>query len=400
MPLIPTAGARPFLLLACLYAPVGVIAPKALAPLLFVAALWLLFRRARLGQLRRPFQGRTAVLAGAIALWSLLSVLWALDPSAGLMTFAKLAGVLLSALILLDGLQDVAADDHAPLGNALLLTFGLSAVLLALESLSGAAAHQWFYDLQGRRKEFDETVLNRAEALLLLAVWPTALALWRRGRPLWSFFAVLVAGAIVVIGVSNSNHIATVAALAVAVIALCLGPWLQRLLALLIVAGVLAAPLLPSTLLAPDKWAGYIGEGHYSALHRLHIWQFAAQEIGQAPVLGWGMDAARRIPGGDTKLPGGGNVMSVHPHNASLQIWLELGAVGAILTAAFLALLWYQCGKLATNHDRAAATGLLLVGLVVAHLSFGVWQTWWMAALALSGTIFVLVQRQMPQNEK
>ena len=395
-----SSDARPFFLLACLYAPVGVIAPKALAPLLFVLGIWLLLRRVRLGQIRRPFQGRMAMLAGAIAVWSLLSVLWALDTPAALMTFAKLVGVLLSALLLLDGLRDLSLDDHAPLRKALLLSFGLSAVLLGLESLSGAAAHQWFYDLQDRRNEFDETILNRAEALLLLAVWPAALTLWWSGRRVWPLIAILAAGAIVVTGVSNSNHAAMAVAFIIVPIAWYLGPWLQRILAVLIVAGVLAAPLLPATLLAPEKWADHIGESYYSALHRLHIWEFAAGKIGQAPLLGWGMDAARRIPGGDTKLPGGGNVMGVHPHNASLQIWLELGGVGAVLAAAFLALLWCRAGKLATNHERAAATGLLLAGFVVAHLSFGIWQTWWMAALALSGTVFALAQRQTPKNEK
>jgi len=75
-----------------------------------------------------------------------------------------------------------------------------------------------------------------------------------------------------------------------------------------------------------------------------------------------------------------------------LQIWLELGGIGAVLWAALLASLWLRVGGLPQPSARAAATGLLLNGLVVANLSFGVWQTWWMAALALSGIIFVLAQ--------
>ncbi|MEO2037667.1 MAG: hypothetical protein ABGW90_03050 [Martelella sp.] len=43
--------------------------------------------------------------------------------------------------------------------------------------------------------------------------------------------------------------------------------------------------------------------------------------------------------------------------------------------------------------DRAAATGLLLSALTVANLSFGIWQTWWLAALGLGGIVFALAAR-------
>jgi O-antigen ligase len=195
------------------------------------------------------------------------------------------------------------------------------------------------------------------------------------------------------IGVSNSNQLAALVALVGAVFAAFTGKWLQKLLAGLVVIGFLAAPLLPTTVLAPERWAASFDEKHYSALHRLHIWNFAAQRITDAPVIGWGLDAARRIPGGDTKLAGGGNVMSVHTHNGSLQIWLELGAVGALIFAGLLAALWLRIAILEERSLRAGGTGLLLSALMVANLSFGIWQTWWMASLALSGLLFMIAQK-------
>ncbi|MBC8241090.1 MAG: O-antigen ligase family protein [Alphaproteobacteria bacterium] len=201
------------------------------------------------------------------------------------------------------------------------------------------------------------------------------------------------------LGVSNSNQIAAALGLVGAILAWRTGPWLQRLLAAIFVVGVLGAPLLPTTLLAPERLAGYFDSSHYSGLHRLHIWHFTAQRIVEAPVLGWGMDASRRIPGGDTGLPGGGNAMGLHPHNASLQIWLELGATGAILWAVLLAGLWFRAGALGRRSQRAVATGLLLAGLTVANLSFGIWQTWWLVALSLGGIMFALAVRLRPDQE-
>ena len=396
---MPSARARPFLLLSLFFAPLGVIAPKGLVPLLFVVALWLLLRRLRLGQGWRPFTDVTAIAAAVLAAWALVSALWALDGTAALSTFAKLAGVSLSVLILLDGLKDLGDGDGRALGWALVGAFAFAVLLLGGESLSGLAGHKWLV-WQGRRDEFDLTGLNRAEALLLLSAWPTALILWRRGRRVVALAAVALAAAVILHGVSNSNQAALLLALPIAALACWAGPWLQRLLAVLVVIGMLAAPLLPATLLAPERLAGYFDETHYSGLHRLHIWHFASQRIAEAPVLGWGMDAARRIPGGGRKLAGGGNVMSVHPHNAGLQIWLELGGIGAVLWAALLAGLWLRVASLPEPSTRAAATGLLLSGLVVANLSFGIWQTWWLAALGLSGVIYTLALRLCAAIEK
>ncbi len=395
--MIPTRQARPMFLLALLFAPLGVVAPKALVPLLFIIALWLLARRWGRGQLRRPFHGPATMLAAVMGAWALLSALWALDAAAVLSTFAKLAAVTVSGLIVFDGLKDLDAGDKGPLSRVLSAAFALAVLLLGGESLSGAAAHQWWFDWRGKLGDFDETVLNRAETLLLLAAWPCALVLGQRGRPAWAGAAIAAPVAVIMFGVSNSNLAAAAVALAGATLAWWTGPWLQRLLAGLLAVGVLAAPLLPATLLAPERLAGYFDEFHYSGLHRLHIWRFSAERIADAPVLGWGLDAARRIPGGHTKLPGGGNLMSVHPHNASLQIWLELGGVGALSWAVLLAGLWLRAGALPRREERAAATGLLLAGLVVAHFSFGIWQTWWLAALAQSGLVFALAL-QMRKN--
>lgn len=396
--MMPSIQARPLFLLASLFAPLGIVAPKALVPLLLAVAVWLLLRRWRQDQLRRPFQGAAAMAAAIIAAWALLSAIWSLDAAAALLTLAKLSVVAVSALVLLDGLKDIDAGDRDPLARALLAAFVLAALLLALESLSGAAAHQWFLDWRGRGGEFDETVLNRAETVLLLAAWPCALVLLQRGHRAWALAPIAAGVAVIALGVSNSNQVAAAVALVGAFLAWWTGPWLQRLMAALMVVAVLAAPLLPATFLAPERLAGYFDENHYSALHRLHIWRFAAARIAEAPVLGWGLDAARRIPGGDTKLPGGGNLMSVHPHNASLQIWLELGGVGAALCAVLLAILWHRAGTLGGRGARAAATGLLLAGLVVANLSFGIWQTWWLAALAQAGIVFALALRLRPDH--
>ena len=384
-------AARPLLLVAALFAPLGVIAPKGLVPLLLIAAIWQFGLCCQAGHWRRPFEGMDGIFAGLIGAWALLSALWSLDALAAVTTFAKLATVLLATLVMLDGTRRLAGRDKPLLIQVLLTAFAAATVLLGFETLTGAAGHKWL--VWRNPDEYTLTVLNRAGAILLLASWPAALILWRLGRRYLAGLAIIMAMAVVCLGVSSSNKAAVLLSLAGAALAWFLRHRFPRPLALALAAGIMVAPVLPTGLLAPDRLAGYFDETQYSALHRLHIWYFAAVRITDKPIIGWGLDASRRIPGGDTKLPRGGHVMGVHPHNASLQIWLELGAVGAFLAALLIAGLCLRLGVVSGRAGQAAGAGLMLSAMVIANLSFGIWQTWWMASLALSGIMFALALR-------
>ena len=390
--MIPSPSSRPLFLLVALFPPLGVIAPKALAPLLFVAALWQIVPTCINGRWREIFRGPVAIMAGLIAIWALISVLWSLDALAGLLTAAKLTGVLLAMLIILDGTRLIKAGDKKLFNKAFMVSYVIASALIGLETFFGAAGHNWVAWLS-RRSDYDLTVLNRAGVILFLSAWPVALVLWRQRHRLLASMAVLAAAAVIYFGVSGSNFIALFAGLTGALLAWYLGPRLQNLLALIFAAGILVAPITTATWLTPERMAPHVDGAYYSVLHRIHIWHFTGERIAEKPVLGWGIDAARQIPGGDTKLPSGGNVMGVHPHNASLQIWLELGGLGALLTAILVIALWRIIGALTDPAARAGATAMLLSALTVANLSFGIWQTWWMATLTAVAVLWTVALR-------
>jgi O-antigen ligase len=141
-----------------------------------------------------------------------------------------------------------------------------------------------------------------------------------------------------------------------------------------------------------------------SALHRIYIWDFVVGRIADKPVLGWGLDAARRMPGGQDTImlgencPGAspviGQKLPLHPHNAILQTWLELGGLGILLGfGALVATL----GQLYARRRRIVAAVLVassVAGTLVALVSYGVWQEWFLSALMLSAGIAALALRQ------
>ena len=85
--------------------------------------------------------------------------------------------------------------------------------------------------------------------------------------------------------------------------------------------------------------------------------------------------------------------MSMHPHNGTLQVWLELGVIGAGLLAVVIAVsLLAQC-QIRDRFDAAAALGASTVVLVSANLSFGIWQTWWLCTFGLLAALLTAAVR-------
>jgi O-antigen ligase len=118
---------------------------------------------------------------------------------------------------------------------------------------------------------------------------------------------------------------------------------------------------------------------------RLDMWTFAAAKIVEKPWGGWGLDSSRTF----------GSAISLHTHDAAIQVWLELGAVGAVLAAAFWIGVWTLI-EMVARRDRtaaAAASGAAVAYLTIGGLSFGVWQEWWLGLGAMAAVACVCLVR-------
>jgi O-antigen ligase len=232
--------------------------------------------------------------------------------------------------------------------------------------------------------------------ILIVLIWPAMFALNRMRLALAS--ALVASAAILSLQFGNySNPIAFAAAAAAAALAWRWpGPTLLALGAGL-AAAALAAPavcaLLPRaseiSLPLPFSWA-----------ERIDIWRSAAARIGEQPWFGHGLDAARTMSSpalirGETY-----HLISLHPHNAGLHIWLETGGVGACLFAAALSAGgWTAARALRDRREAAAAVaGGASAYAVHAYLSLGVWQEWWIATAFLLAAMIAALPgaRQAP----
>jgi len=136
----------------------------------------------------------------------------------------------------------------------------------------------------------------------------------------------------------------------------------------------------------------------FSWEHRVVAWSFVAEKTKDAPVFGHGFDTARTIQ--DTFSARGYDdiaVVSLHPHNAGLHIWLETGAIGALLAVITL----WVLGQMAENFAKGgrarclATAGFMSAAILISSVSYGVWQDWWWASLCIAiGTLHWIPKTQ------
>ncbi|PZR32634.1 O-antigen ligase [Caulobacter segnis] len=371
-----------------------------LAPKQFAAVLSLV------GLLAAPglFRARPPVLPlfalALLVLWSLISLSWtpALPDPAKLKKFGAVEsftaiklflqlGLYGSAVVMLGQMSTRSARLAA---RVMLVSAGLLAVVTCIDGLLHAPIYQAVRKASGDpiRPDLAMVKVSMGTYPLVLLLWPCVRVLQASGikgrRLLIAALFVLI-----LIGAHVTGADAPVAALLLGgltwlAVRLTGKPFARALIpivsALFIFApiivlwGVQSGAFTWLHALVPPSWD-----------HRLNIWAFAAERILVHPMRGWGIDASRTF----------GLAIPLHTHNAPLQIWLELGAFGAAMAAAFFA--WILYGVLGwierDRRDGAMAAAVVVSYLVVGALSFGVWQEWWLALGALAAIACGVAQK-------
>lgn len=359
------------------------LAPLGFAPLLALTGL-LALPGLKLTRAAAP----PLLILVALALWAAVSMTWspvAIDASklkdygdietlTALKLFLQLA-TYGAAVVALRGLAETGARR-----GAVVLAYGMVAlaVIAALDSLSGAAIYQRLHALTGEaiRPDLAMVKVSLSTYVMALLFWPAALILSRLGR--FRLIWLLAAGMIVTSVVCSSD--ACLVALAAGGVIWLLVHNFGRTAAKVLV-GLVATPFV----VAPLAILVGVQTGVIAWLHklvpaswdsRLNIWTFAADHVQSHPFRGWGLDASRTF----------GPAIPLHTHNAQLQLWLELGAIGAALAGVFFCWLAYGVVRLneRSRAEAAMAAAALVSYLVIGGLSFGVWQEWWLALGAVT----------------
>ncbi len=250
------------------------------------------------------------------------------------------------------------------------------------------AKHVTFAD--GVAVAVSDSVGNRPMAVATLLLVPGMIIARRLHRSLLRnafFFCVAIYVAAVLL---NARHQSSQLAIVVGASVLLMA-WLnvnitRRIVLVTWCVGVMAAPLVGALALKLEvHQASWLFS---TARQRVIIWGTTAERIAERPILGHGAAAAEVLQK-STPRPAvrDGEVFARttarHAHNAYLQIWLDLGLVGALLLTAIGAALVQRTAQLLAG-DQAWALAAFAVGVAMMASSYGMWQAWIQASLGLA----------------
>ncbi len=279
--------------------------------------------------------------------------------------------------------------DPALSGLALrVLAWGLAAygALLLVEAFTDGAVYRALRTALNDPIRPDLGRKNLAQGSFVLALlWPVAAAAgWRAGAPGW--LALPMAAGTAVLAqrfLSDAPTLAVGFAIGAGALVWIWPRSAPKAMGLAAAGLVLTMPLLVlaaralGTAELPVSWA-----------QRMGYWSHAIARITDHPFRGWGLDASRAFS----------PYIQLHPHNGALQLWLELGAIGAAAGALVWAFTFRRLARDERSLLTAATAGSAVVYLFFGLVSFGIWQEWWLALAALTAVIVALgeTQRRTP----
>jgi exopolysaccharide production protein ExoQ len=169
--------------------------------------------------------------------------------------------------------------------------------------------------------------------------------------------------------------------------------WITRVAMLssytfLVLSPLIYLHLFPLSLVSKLTWV----IKNTSLFHRFLGWDFLSEKFLDRPFLGWGIEATRHLPTEPELATGYSNV--IHPHNNSIQAYVELGLVGGVLFAfLFASFFWLVEKHVKDRLSVAVCNATLAFGFVQAEVTHNLWHNYWISWVALiTGFIVIFLK--------
>lgn len=388
--------------------PVSIVANRAIVPVCAIIALTVLFS---IGpkQLWNKIVGLNRVLIASALVFLVvlaISTLWTADPERGLVTVAKVLGTFTMATILI--LATSTVDIHIAKRVTWAIIVSTLAVMayLGIDFVSGGYFSLELFN-KGGQKYYGYFWYKSSAALLALCIWIVVLMVWRAGRAWLGFLLIAAYGALAYALGANSVTVAVIGGAICALVFCMLGRHRAWITFVAISVLIVCQPLIIKHLVSPAAVSAEMPQGESisgSTVYRLYIWDFVSDRIFEKPVLGWGVGASRNIGEGELAIdPTRGEIgeaVPLHPHNSFLQLHLEMGIAGLLLSLVPIGvILWRLNLPVVSFPERFAGFGLLFATMFQYGVSYSVWSSWWNAAVLFSLAIMVAAWRSRDTDQ-
>ena len=349
---------------------------------------------------------------GILIGWAGLSSFWAYDPNHSLERLVKLVWIVLGVPLLFTAAKTTCEARRRRLTILLAIGWSIAAAFLILEVVfDGGFLLQtirgpWLHDVAALK------ALKRGGTILLILSWVVALGLLNLRYRFAAIVILLLPGFFLNLIDANAALVGWLTALLVGILVWLLPKTIALWGAFAVLFVLLATPFATSKI--PTDLTRLTDRISSPGIHRMAMWKFTTDRIFERPLMGWGLENSRAIPGGREIVPIADWIRSnpstlsqhpnlpkllednppeylpLHPHNIILQIWLELGFVGVVLAGSAVAVVLLIVEKRSgPKHQYVMSLAMSSAWAAIACLSFGAWQTWWLSAVILAALLLV-----------
>ena len=404
-----------------LFLPLGLYAPRGLAPL-FVLTAVLLISSILISRRSLKLTSRYIYLvAMALPIFGAVTAIWSPTPEVSIKTSIVLGGTIFFGFLVINNSTLNQSFRAYPFEIYLIVGGVIGFLLLFIENITNGGLIRIFYQLFGleeSRLSFNDEgpfIFNPGLSVASLYIWPLGMILFRHFDRLPAILLVFLFSLGIFIGPSSAPIVALLVGLITMLITRILPRLGPNLLILATALYTITAPAMTKVFPNPfdpdSKFTQFYALSH---IHRYMIWDTTFIHIKNKPILGHGLDVSRSmyskndritseisIKGKSKKEKIFAEPIPLHPHNAILQIWLELGFVGAVLLASFFVGLLHLLKNISQNRwETAACYGVFASGLTISSLSYGIWQSWWLCGLILTGVFVTTVSRNSQMHNE
>ena len=315
---------------------------------------------------------------GSISALSLLSALWAIYPEKSLLRGIKVSTELLLFIPFLILLKMIHADSVSVIKKYFFVLFFLSGLFICSELAFNFPVLSFI-----TQRKFEAWELSKQiTSFILLSPFAIFFLLENRYN---SKVVVLVAIALGMLLLSD-NQAAQLAAL-VSIMTYAGYLYMPSLMLRVCFASafisLLSMPWIST--IAYNLIADKVGDQgilrQASASQRLEIWEFVSRKIMENPWTGFGIDSTRYITF-NGRMVYYKDDMIIHPHNISLQIWIEFGVIGIILASFILAYL-FQSIRYQSYRDQILPVIIFSSSFIILFVSWSIWSSWFVGLLLL-----------------
>lgn len=378
---------------------------KAIAPLFGLAVL--LIGIVHLYQRRGASQvyWQTIVPILALAAWGAVSFTWSINAEASRNLSVSLPFTFIGGSILIILAGSLYAEERKIIETALAVAAIVGITCLATEVYTGMLLLRigyWIKSGEFINGPLRLFIVNNGATIVTILIWPAFIVLWRKNYNIFAYFIVFAMLVILYNSSSLAAFVGFACGIGIVLMTFMFRRSIHWFLAAVFAVTILGGPFIMKAL--PDgKTIGRQIPGlSHSIYPRVVIWQYVSDKIIENPIFGYGLRTSRHLApddkiiyfyiGNNEKPRGATKAIPLHPHNGPLQLWLELGVVGAFLGLSILLAIIAAIRRLdIPTPIKAICYGHLITAFVMASVTYGLWQGWWQGLLWLSGALSVAI---------